>query len=301
MTSAWDQFWAAEQRDGGGCLAKRPAEVEAAQRRFWHEFASSLPRGAQVLDLATGNGVVMGWMIGARRDLKLIGVDLAEKLPPPPKGCRSRGGVAMEALPFADESRDAAASQFGIEYGDLRKVLGEISRVLKPGGRAAFLTHRSDGVIVEHNRSRRDGLRWALDEAMLVAKARGSLKLRPMGLAIPPALAAAPGEAIARFGAGSAAWEFAAAIAQSLLLGSRDSETAVLEVLATLEDKARQEIARIDSLERACRAVEDDAALRELFASSGLTLTSHGSLSERGAARAFADFWLLRKSGTARR
>lgn len=300
MTGAWDQFWAAEQGQGGGCLSKRPAQLEAAQRRFWQEFAKGLPRGAQVLDLATGNGIVMGWMIGARRDLKPIGIDLAGSVPPPPKGCRSRGGVAMEALPFAERSKDAVASQFGVEYGDLPKVLGEIARVLKPGGRAAFLTHRADGAIVAHNRSRREGLEWALDEAMLVAKARGSLKLRAMGLGVPPAIASAPGEASARFGAGSAAWEFAAAIAQSLLLGRRDSDAAVLEVLATLEDKARQEIARIDSLERACRAVEDGAALRHLFESSGLALTSSGSLGERGGERAFADFWLLRKPAAGR-
>ncbi|MDP9358976.1 MAG: methyltransferase domain-containing protein [Chloroflexota bacterium] len=48
--------------------------------------------------------------------------------------------AAAEALPFPDGSFDAAVSQFGLMFvADLLRALGEIRRVLRPGGSAAFL------------------------------------------------------------------------------------------------------------------------------------------------------------------
>jgi len=45
-----------------------------------------------------------------------------------------------ESLPFADESYDVLTCRFGIMFfPDLRKALRECFRVLKPGGRAAFV------------------------------------------------------------------------------------------------------------------------------------------------------------------
>lgn len=291
---AWDRFWAVEHPAGGGCLAERTPSLEAAQRHFWRKFARTLPRGAHVLDLATGDGVVMGWLIAARGDLRPFGIDLARHVPKPPKGCRVRGGIAMEALPLADESQDAVVSQFGVEYGNLPRVVSELTRVLKVGGQAALMTHRSDSPILEHNQLRRLGLEWALAEARLIEKARAGMALAKIGVAVPPAIAAAPAVASARFGAGSAAWEFAEAVAQSLALD--EPQAARLARLATLEEKARDEISRINSLEAASQAVSDRAAVEQLFADGGLILESSEPLRETTGRRAFADIWLLRKA-----
>jgi SAM-dependent methyltransferase len=300
MTSeVWEQFWAAEQR-GRGCLSGAPQPLELAQRHFWQEFATRLPKGARVLDLGTGNGIVMKWLVSTRRDLKPLGVDFATRIPPTPKGCRVRAGVRMEALPLPDGSQDAVVSQFGVEYGELPKVLAEIRRVLKASGRVALMTHRVGGPILEHNQRRRASLAWALESADLVVKAKASLSLRHIGLAMAPALRAAPAEAAARFGPGSAAWEFAEALVQTLLLGRGDSDSALLSAIDELEAKARSEIGRIDALERACLAVADAAELQRQFAASGLGLVSSTAVQEKAGRRAFADAWLLRKSATAR-
>ena len=295
MSEAWNDFWAAD-RHGGGCLAASAEwhAIEAAQRRIWKEFVKPIPRGGRVLDLATGNGVVMGWLLAERRDLRPVGVDLASHLPRPPKGARSRGGVAMEALPFPDDSQDAVVSQFGVEYGDLTRVAREIGRVLKKGGRLGLITHRLDGPILAHNRPRRDGLRWALEELELISKARAGLALRHLGILVPPALAAAPQEAASRYGAGSAAWEFAEAIVQTLNLGRHDSARNVLDTLDTLETKARNEIGRIDSLETACQATADLGRLEQLFVTNGLHLETREAVHEPYATRPFADAWFLR-------
>src|SRR5262249_54003254 len=46
---------------------------------------------------------------------------------------------AAESLPFADRTFDAVISQFGLMFfPNRRQALGEVLRVLKPGGRFAF-------------------------------------------------------------------------------------------------------------------------------------------------------------------
>ncbi|MDQ3471459.1 MAG: class I SAM-dependent methyltransferase [Pseudomonadota bacterium] len=296
MSGAWDQFWTDEQRKGGGgCLSARWQGIDAVQRQAWQAFARILPKGARVLDLATGDGRVMGWLVGCRRDLKPVGIDLAKHIPEPPKGCRSRGGIAMEALPFKDGSQDAVVSQFGVEYGRLGAVLREIARVSKRSARVGLMTHRLDGPILEHNRSRRSGLNWVLDDADLISKARASLALRGLAAGLPPAIATAPAEAKVRFGAGSGGWELAEAIVQTLVLGHRDRSDEVLRLLGVLEAKAYNEIGRINSLEGACRAVADSEALKALFATCGLRLEAQRPIEETGSGRAFADMWILRR------
>ena len=291
----WGDFWAAnEGAVGGGCLPTRWAGIDTAQREAWQDFARQMPKHARVLDLATGDGRVMGWLLGVRRDLKCLGVDLAPSLPEPPKGSRSRGGTAMERLPFADLSQDVVTSQFGFEYGDAKRVLSEIARVLKPGGRTALMTHRLDGVILAHNLPRRQGLLWALDDVELIERARASVALRAVVPGVASAIKAAPDEAKRRFGAGSAAWEFAEAISVTLALGVNDRPQNVLNLLKTLEAKARNEIGRIDSLEKACHSASDEATLKRRFGQAGFCVTSHSILKDGGTGRTFASWWVIR-------
>lgn len=298
----WGDFWVStEGAHGGGCLPTRWDGIDTAQRQAWQEFAKLLPKAAYVLDLATGDGRVMGWLLGVRRDLKLVGVDLAPRIPQPPKGSRSRAGISMEALPFGDASQDAITSQFGFEYGDTDGVLREIMRVLKPGGRVGLMTHRLDGPILEHNRPRREGLLWVVDEIGLIAKARASLALRALVPGVPSVIRAAPQEAARQFGAGSAGWELAEAILQTLAMGHNDHPQNVLGLLNTLEAKARNEIGRIDSLEGACRSIADQDALTRRFGEAELQIDSHRLVKEDGGGQPFADMWTLRKGVESRR
>ena len=138
------------------------AKTVAAWRK-WHAHIAAFSRGAteaileaaqlrpglHVLDLASGVGdpalsiaaeVAPTGRVTAT-DLGPDMMSLAEEL------ARKKGITNIEfreanaeSLPFADESYDILTCRFGIMFfPDLRKALRECFRVLKPGGRAAFV------------------------------------------------------------------------------------------------------------------------------------------------------------------
>src|SRR6266478_8068289 len=111
--------------------------------------AAQLRPGMRVLDLASGVGdpaFSLAAQVGpsgrvTATDLGPGMISLAEEL------ARKKGVTNIEfreanaeSLPFADESYDVLTCRFGIMFfPDLRKALRECFRVLKPGGRAAFV------------------------------------------------------------------------------------------------------------------------------------------------------------------
>lgn len=294
---AWSDFWAAKEgnRQAPGCLPAGLAAIDAAQEAVWRDFAGLLPRKAAVLDLGSGDGAVMRRLISARGDLKIIGVDFAPDLPPPPKGTRLRYPVDMEALPFPDRRFDAVTSQFAFEYGDHARVAAEVARVLKPGGKLCMIVHRSDGPIVAHNLPRREGLGWVLDEQDLIGKARSFTGVRAgLGLAVPPAISAAVREAAARFGQGSVAVELSMAVERTLAMGARQPAREVVEVLAQLDSMARNEMGRIDSLCRAACSRETASKILNILTNLGVESNIQELMERGGSGRSFA--WLIRAS-----
>lgn len=287
----WTRYWsAAGSRHGAGCLPNAGGAVESAQRRVWHDFAATLPRGAKVLDLATGNGVVLGWLAAARRDLKLIGVDSAAALPPPPKGATLKAGVRLERLPFADRSFDAATSQFGIEYGDVAAAIAELARVLRPGAHVRMIVHHQESPIVAHNLARREALIWACRAGGLADKAK-AFAASGLAVAVPPALRQAPAEAQRLFPGQSVAAEFALGIVQRLELVRARGAAAALAGLAAMEEEARGEIERIGLMERAALDEAGAAAIVGALAESGFTARPLELLPEPQSERPLA--WIV--------
>jgi len=98
--------------------------------------------GRRVLDVATGPGYAAA--LAARRGATVIGVDfspemltLAGDLHP---GVEFRQADAG-ALPFEDATFDAAIANFLMPHvSDLPAVVGELARVVRPGGRVALTT-----------------------------------------------------------------------------------------------------------------------------------------------------------------
>jgi SAM-dependent methyltransferase len=89
-------------------------------------LAAAVPVGARVLDLGCGDDHLV-----ARLGARAIGVDLA------PTGARVVAGRA-QALPFADGSFDACVCHLAFMLLDeLDAVVGELRRVVVPGGRFA--------------------------------------------------------------------------------------------------------------------------------------------------------------------
>ena len=250
MSGAWDRFWADDrQTGGGGCLPSADNRIEQVQAEAWRAFAVELPKHARVLDLGTGDGRVMRWMIEARRDLKPVGVDYAEQIPPAPRGCRSRGGVRIEALPFGDSTFDALTSQFGIEYADTDAAVAELARVLRPGGHYRLIIHRAEGPLVRHNLARLEGLEWAAGASGALPNARRLVEARAVAnLPTPPSFAQLVSEGRSRFGRGSAAEEFTMAVLQTLEGSRGGPPREALEALDELERLAEDEESRIRHL-----------------------------------------------------
>lgn len=290
--AAWNEFWANNQgpNDQLGCLPAGSLLTDAAQHA-WDGFAKGLPKSARVLDLATGDGRVMRWLQATRRDLKLTGVDMADRLPEAPRGTKLKAGVRMEALPFPHARFDAVTSQFGFEYGKTAAVAKEAARVLRTGGALAILTHRKDGPILAHNLRRREHIRWAIGQKDLPDIAKRSLRLRQSGISVvPKQILQAPEEGARIHGPQSAAWEIAEAIKRSLVLGMHDHPANVARLIDTIAMRAQNELDRITSLEFACENTADEKTFEGRIAAAGFETVSHVPLHVQGEFQAIADF-----------
>lgn len=293
---AWGDFWSQQRgQESGGCLPEGWRGIEASQRAAWRAFVRHLSGPVRLLDLATGDGRVMRWLLDELPTLHAIGVDVAPQLPPAPAGTQIQAGVSMEQLPFEDASFDAVVSQFGFEYGDITKVANEIARVLTPDGIVGLLTHRIDGPIMAHNRDRRRQIGWLFERKNLFAFARNTLGARGQAFAATPmGIARIVQEAAQRFGAQSAAWEIAEAVRRVLILPGRVSPGEIVTLLHQIESQAQNELGRIASLERACKTTEDAAAFEAAFASAGLVPDTIEVLHDSVSHLPCADFRTLR-------
>jgi len=138
------------------------AQFKAAQRDVWAHFTpleaittrpaarlvrfSGIAASHRVLDVACGTGVVA--VTAARLGARVTGLDLTPKLLERAHENARIAGVAVEwhegdaeALPFDAGAFDVVVSQFGHMFAPRPAVaLGEMLRVLRPGGTIAFST-----------------------------------------------------------------------------------------------------------------------------------------------------------------
>lgn len=148
----------------GGALATFPTgpggTYDQELRDAWIGFFRELPDGARILDVATGNGAValIARQAAAEsgREWEVDASDRAQIDPPRHvpdgarllQGIRFHPGIATEELPFADGHFDAVSGQYALEYMDTAAALAQIHRVLKPDGRAQFVLHHADSLLV---------------------------------------------------------------------------------------------------------------------------------------------------------
>jgi SAM-dependent methyltransferase len=89
---------------------------------------AGVSQGQRALDIGAAAG-------GVERALRARGADVEH-------------AAAADALPFADDSFDAALSAFGVIYADDRaRVLGELFRVVRPGGVVALTCWTRSGFM----------------------------------------------------------------------------------------------------------------------------------------------------------
>jgi ubiquinone/menaquinone biosynthesis C-methylase UbiE len=141
----WDSF---ARLNAGERFKKQSAEMGAAVTAAIVEEAQVAP-GMRVLDLACGSGEpsisIAALLKGSGH---VVGVDMAAAPLEVARERASKRGLNnveyqqadVHALPFADESFDRISSRLGVMFfSDLAKALGEMRRVLKPGGKVALL------------------------------------------------------------------------------------------------------------------------------------------------------------------
>jgi demethylmenaquinone methyltransferase / 2-methoxy-6-polyprenyl-1,4-benzoquinol methylase len=116
------------------------------RRLVARELSGSLVEGARALDVACGTGDLSLALAEAGR-ARVVGLDFCRPMLEIARD-KSAGdarripfveGDALR-LPFADESFDAVTIAFGLRnLAGVAEGLGELKRILKPGGRAAIL------------------------------------------------------------------------------------------------------------------------------------------------------------------
>ncbi|HEV8201478.1 MAG TPA: class I SAM-dependent methyltransferase [Candidatus Polarisedimenticolia bacterium] len=145
------------------------AQFKVMQREGWSHFApleafTTMPaaalvryagiRGGQtVLDVACGTGPVA--VTAARAGAKVCALDLTPALLEHGRRNAKTAGVEVEftegdaeALPYPDTMFDVVVSQFGHMFAPRPdKAIGEMLRVLRPGGRIAFSTWPHDQFV----------------------------------------------------------------------------------------------------------------------------------------------------------
>lgn len=113
----------------------------AAVRNFFGDIA-----GKRILDYACGTGWVSIYF--ARSGAECHGIDISEKSINVAGKTAALNGLgercdfrvaAGESLPYADETFDFVFGNAALHHVDLEMAPEEIARVLKPGGKAAFI------------------------------------------------------------------------------------------------------------------------------------------------------------------
>jgi SAM-dependent methyltransferase len=151
--------------------------IEAWDRRLlaFIRQVLDLKPGERVLDLAAGSGIHARML--ARRGLDVVGLDVSPSLMRYATAEAAAQGVDdvifvlgdMRALPF-DEAFDALvmlSSSFGFFDGETNlRILADVARVLKPGGRLLFQLQDPFTFATQHEKHRRweerpEGIYWS--------------------------------------------------------------------------------------------------------------------------------------------
>ena len=179
----WSDFW--QQGFVTTFGPGMPDNYKGVIADFWSSQFERLGDGARILDIATGNGAVA--ILAAKTARKqdktfaITGCDLAtinpqvtasEEVQALRAGLRFRSNTACEKLPFDKGAFEFVSSQFGLEYCKIPQVLGEIRRVLVPGGKFVAIAHHGDSNLLKAAHSEVQVYRALLKDMNLFGRVR---------------------------------------------------------------------------------------------------------------------------------
>jgi ubiquinone/menaquinone biosynthesis C-methylase UbiE len=169
----WSVYWAADRIHS--CVAEDQQNDQGLLNKVWQDFAKKAVSGAQMIDLATGNGAVPLAMLSARTDLDLSGIDRASIDPskyvsdrPELKQVKFYPNTDINDLGILDKRFDAVTSQFGIEYAGLHETIGAVSSNLKSLGELLFLIHHDQSNVITSSKSKVTEMKELLEPNGLV-------------------------------------------------------------------------------------------------------------------------------------
>ncbi|WP_395374186.1 class I SAM-dependent methyltransferase [Marinicella sp. W31] len=169
----WSQYW---QKGTITTFHKKfENNYDGSIKKHWDDEFSRLSTDAQVIDLATGNGALLGllnqYASSEQYRIAATGVDFAdlhaeffEDFSALELTLKQRTAIEQTDLP--DNHYDLAISQYGFEYADCIAAVDELSRICKPQCRISFIMHNQESQIV------REGFQ-SLEQIELVNKNLG--------------------------------------------------------------------------------------------------------------------------------
>ena len=114
------------------------AYADRVEKRVFHSFLKRLPPNSLILDLGTGTGVLLQFLL--QNKFEVIGIDFSKDMIKRAKEKigQKQGTLVLgdiENLPFQKETFDVVTAMTTLEFvKNVEKLLQEITRVLKSGG-----------------------------------------------------------------------------------------------------------------------------------------------------------------------
>jgi SAM-dependent methyltransferase len=288
------EHWETYYRSGAlaTCPTTPAGDVDGEVREAWVAFFEPLPDGARLIDIGTGNGVIA--LLAAEtaaalgRHWEVHGIDLARIDPARhlPDGARRVAGIqfhaetAIESLPFETGSVDAVFGQYALEYAERDRALAELHRVLRPGGRARFIMHHADSLLVNNGQRSLRHADWVLNETKLYRRLRRFLEAERNSPATAPTAMQHLNDAarLLKYGllepGSHVVLNVSLDAVQKLLEARRRLSPAAMErQIARVEQDLRASVRRLrDLVELACDA-EAVMALQDAARTQGMTVT----------------------------
>ena len=198
VADGWTPYWR------GGAVTSLPEVYDTPgagpAAGFWRCALAALGGRARILDLGCGNGAValLAARTAAARGARweIHGVDRAAIDPVRSLPARYREaaaavtfhpGASMARTPFDSGYFCLVTGQFAVEYGDRTLIADEVRRVLRPGGRAAFVIHLQESAVVSGAAAELAHLR---ETRALFDAARAVAAVSGCGASLPARLAA---------------------------------------------------------------------------------------------------------------